>query len=305
MVRSRYPAACCLLLVCAIANLAGAAPPGGQRLRTIDDVRGGKKSFQLNEIPESQCDMKALRGSGPTALAMPKMNWKHAQTDHFVVHYERKIFARKVARMAEFFYDYIAEDLDATEDRVDGRSHIFIFRSSSQWEAFMGASRATTEWAFAFVQGTGMYLQPAGNTKDSGSILAHEMTHLVLNRFFSGRPPIWLNEGLAEWYEEFGYAAFKGTKKSRRAQFRRLRYRIPVEDLVRMKSYPNEIKEVHAFYETSKFLVGYLMLKWPPAKIIPFTEDMLAGMELAAALQRHYDIGSLDELAEGFDDFVR
>jgi hypothetical protein len=221
------------------------------------------------------------------------------------VHFERITFARKVARMAEFFYALISEQLHASEDYVEGRSHIFIFRKEKQWAAFLARSNASLEWAFSFVQGPAMFLQQAGHTKASGSILAHEMTHLVVNRFFRGNPPLWLNEGLAEWYEEFGYAAYKGTKKSKRSQFRKMRYRWALDRLVVTDRYPQDQRDVRAFYETSKFLVAYLLLEHDPGKMVPFTQDLINGTDVYAALRRHYGISSREALADDFDDFVR
>ena len=83
------------------------------------------------------------------------------------------------------------------------------------------------EWTFSRVEGPVMFLQQAENTSSSGDVLAHEMTHLVMNRFFERRRPLWLNEGLAEYYGEFAYSAFKGVKKSKRAQFGRLANAVP------------------------------------------------------------------------------
>jgi hypothetical protein len=283
----------------------GEWPPPARDIPSLDEIRYGKRAFRLDEMDREAIDTRALTDRGRTVLAMEEMDWKHAQTDHFVVHYQKSIFARKVAKMAEFFYDYIADELKAVEDHVSGRSHIFVFDSSSEWEAFIKTANVKTEWAFSLVAGTVMYLQQAGNTKRSGSVLAHEMTHLVLNRFFPGQPPIWLNEGLAEWYEEFAYSAFKGTKKSKRPQFRRMRYRMKISSLVASGQYPSTDREIWAFYETAKFLVGFLMLEWKPEKIVPFTEDMIAGMSAEDAFQKHYRIASLEELAEEFDDFVR
>lgn len=274
-------------------------------LRTIEDVRGGKKAFRLDRIKADKMDVRALSARGRIALAIPDIDWDHAQTDHFVLHYERRMFARKVGRMAEFMYDYIAEELKVTHDQIEGRSHIFIFRSEEDWQLFIYQARVPLEWAFSMVEGPSMYLRQDRTTTESGEVLAHEMTHLVMRRFFVGRPPLWLDEGLAQWYEEFAYPAFKGIKKSRRTQFRSPDYPVyPLDPLFRLVDYPAAPAARRAFYETSKYLVGYLMTQWSPERIVMFTRDLIQGRDVYAALEDFYDIPSAGDLQDGFEDFI-
>ena len=272
--------------------------------KTIDDIRGGKRSFKLQEIAEDKMDLRTLTRLGRIALDLPGMKWKHAQTEHFVLHYERSTFARKVGRMGEFMYTYIGKDLHVKEQQNEGRSHIFIFRNAKEWKQFLRTSMVSTEWAFSLVQGPAMFLQQNKNTSSSGEVLAHEMTHLVINRFFNGTPPLWLNEGLAQWYEEFGYAAFKGIKKSKRPQFNDFKYAYPVSQLLTLDGYPPTQAGVRAFYETSKYLVGFLMIKWPSEKMVPFTRSLIQGADVYQVLEENYDL-TLSELIQQFQQFVK
>lgn len=272
---------------------------------TIEDVRGGKRAFRLNPVPFEQIDQRNIDQRGRLVLSMDGFKWDHAQTDHFVLHYERRIFARKVGRMAEFFYDHIRNEFGLEEDRMPGRSHIYIFRDAKDWKEFIRAARVNAEWAFSLVQGPSMYLQQADSTSDSGGILAHEMTHLVVNRFIPGRIPIWLNEGIAEWYEEFAYAAYKGIKKSRRGEFKDFGAQYPLLRLFAATDYPQHPKEVRAFYSTAKHFVGYLMLEYGPETLYAFTEDLVVGKPLHLAFKDHYGFNSLAEAEQEFEDFVR
>ena len=187
---------------------------------------------QWVDVAATNLDLDAITDRGRQILNLPDIDWKHAQTEHFVIHYEQAIFARKVARMAEFFYSYIAQDLQGAKDHVSGRSHIFIFRSEKRWKEFAKTAGDVPDWTFSRVEGTVMFLQQAENTSSSGDVLAHETTHLVMNRFFEKRCPLWLNEGLAEYYRVFAYSAYKGVKKSKRAQFGRLANPFPLEELL-------------------------------------------------------------------------
>jgi hypothetical protein len=256
------------------------------------------------EVDLKHLDRLALTPRAKQVLESADLSWKHAQTEHFSIHYEQAIFARKVARMAEFFYNYIVDDLQGVKQQERGRSHIFIFRSEKRWREFCHASPGMPEWIFSQVEGPVMFLQQAENTSASGEVLAHEMTHLVMNRLFAGQPPLWLNEGLAEYYGAFGYAAFKGVKKSKRAQFGKLATPYPFEDLVYRTTYPREDWMVEAFYATAKYLVAFLMLDRPHEQFLPFLEDLLEGTQVVEAFGRHYGLYSLAEVEKEFRKFA-
>ncbi|MBU0677430.1 MAG: hypothetical protein KJ626_04870 [Verrucomicrobia bacterium] len=283
-------------------------PPAAAVAASLDrdspDISPKSGSDVWNEVSADRMDTKELSDRGKEAMSMPGLKWRHAQTDHFVVHYEHGIFARKVARMAEFYYDFISQDLKCKKDLLAGRSHIYIFRTEEKWKEFLAKGGNANDWAFSYVLGPAMFLQQADGTSSSADVLAHEMTHLVLNRFFRTRIPTWLNEGMAEWYGEFAYSAFKGIKKSQRAQFKRLVYRFPVDDLLSAETYPQDTESVHAFYQTSKFLVAYLRLEWPEENFIDLINEVMAGTEFDAALEQKYAIASRDDLAKGFKKFI-
>lgn len=263
------------------------------------------KSNDWVDVSRDQMDDRRLSPKGLRLLDDPKFKWLHAHTTHFVIHYERKIFAAKVARQAEFFYSFIAQDLKSAVDRVPDRSHIFIFRDEKDWKHFIAEYEVSIEWAFSLVNGMEMYLQQADSSGGSSAVLGHEMTHLVFNRFYPGVIPVWLNEGTAEWYGEFAYSAFKGVKKSKRQVFRRIDTIYPVESLLTMTAYPDDPNNVPAFYQTSKFLVGFLQLNYPPESFEPFLSEMAGGGEVTPALQKHYGIASLNEFVTSFEKFAR
>lgn len=270
-----------------------AEPPGAER-------------SEMQEMAADQVDRAQLTPRASRLVDATEFKWRHAQTEHFVVHYESGIFATKVARLAEFFYDFIAADLQGAQDRVSGRSHIFIFRNEKDWRTFQqNYMEGELEWAFSMVEGPVMYLQQADNLSSSAEVLGHEMTHLIVNRFFTGRLPLWLNEGLAEWYGEFAYAAFKGVKKSKRAQFQGLRSIVPVLDLIRASSYPADPESVRYFYDTSKHVVGFLQMERPPEKFVPFVKALMDGTDTPAALSDVYGFAGADDFARAFDKFRR
>ena len=263
-----------------------------------------RKLVWTKEEPE-HLDLKAITPMGDTLLRSLGPTWRHASTEHFVLHFEREIFARKVARMGEFFYTYMAQELQGTQEKVDGRSHIFILRSEEKWASFVAQTKGSMEWAAAFVEGNTMYLQKLQDRRASADLLAHEMSHLVLNRYFQHRLPLWLNEGLAEWYEEFAYAAFKGVKKSRRAQFRRIKKHLPLANLIEMTTYPSTPRERDLFYQTSKHLVGFLRLSSSQDHFLSFLKDMIQDPNTQTLIQKHFQVSSIKELEERFLKFTR
>ena len=276
---------------------------------SVGETRGASSVGAENkeawvELDKAQVDRKALTDRGRRILDQSDIDWKHAQTEHFVIHYEQAIFARKVARMAEFFYAYIAKDLQGVRDQVDGRSHLFIFRSEKRWKEFAETVGDVPEWTFSQVEGPVMFLQQAENTSSSGDVLAHEMTHLVMNRFFEKRCPLWLNEGLAEYYGQFATSAYKGVKKSKRAQFSRLADPFDLNGLFHAQFYPQNPARVRAFYATAKYFVAFLLLDHPSSAFKPFVDDLMDGADVENALSKHYHLKSMDDVQKQFNEFA-
>jgi hypothetical protein len=259
---------------------------------------------QWVDVAVANLDLDAITDRGRQILELPDIDWKHAQTEHLVIHYEQAIFARKVARMAEFFYAYIAQDLQGAQDNVSGRSHIFIFRSEKRWKEFSEMAGDVPDWTFSRVEGTVMFLQQAENTSSSGDVLAHETTHLVINRFFEKRCPLWLNEGLAEYYRQFAYSAYKGVKKSKRAQFGRLANPFTLDELFYTQLYPRDNARVESFYATAQYFVAFLLLDHQPEAFMPFVDDLMSGMDVKLALSKHYGLESMDDIRKAFNKFA-
>ena len=116
-------------------------------------------AVEMEDITSEAVDRAGLIPADVVTLEHPNFRWQHLQTRHFVVHYERKAFAMRVARMAEEFYDAISGDLPDMRDQVDPqRSHVFIFRDARDWQAVVAATPGMEPWAASFVRGQAMYL---------------------------------------------------------------------------------------------------------------------------------------------------
>lgn len=284
-----------LLLLVGWAGMAAARPPADATILAAQDVA----SEQVERTGLPPVDLAWLDD--------PSTSWKHLQTEHFVLHHDQKMFAAKVARLGEQFYAAISADLPDLRDRVaPQRSHIFIFRNPSAWQAVVRASPGIDSWAASFVRGQAMYLQETGTTTaDQMETLAHEMTHLVFNRFLPRRLPLWLNEGLAEYYGDFAYRDARGLGQSKGNAFRPLKRWTPLADLLAATEYPVDPDDVREFYATAKYLAGYLLLRQPREKWNVFFARVLAGEPAEPALLETYGWPDGAALENDFARFAR
>ena len=268
---------------------------------------GAAKPPDPQDIAAEAVDRAGLLPADLALLDHPKYKWQHLQTAHFILHHDQKMFAAKVARMGEQFYDSISADLPDLRDRASpGRSHLFIFRDPRDWKAIVASTPGLEPWAASFVRGNVMLLQETGaSASDKMDTLAHEMTHLVFNRFLPVRLPLWLNEGLAEYYGEFAYRAAKGMGQSKGNAFRPLKSWTPLAELLDATGYPADPAEVSRFYATSKYLAGYLLLDQPREKWNAFFARVLAGEPASAALLDTYGWTDVEALEKAFARFAR
>ena len=260
-----------------------------------------------HDVAAEAVDRTGLLPADSALLDRPEFRWKHLQTDHFVLHHDQKIFAAKVARMGERFYDAISADLPGLRDRIaPSRSHVFVFRDPADWAAIVAGTPGIDSWAASFVRGNAMYLQETGTApSEKMGTLAHEMAHLVFNRFIPVRLPLWLNEGLAEYYGEFAYRDARGLGQNRRSAFRSLKKRTPLAELLGAADYPADPGDAAVFYATAKHLVGFLRLRFPAEKWNAFFEGAAEGRSDLDALLASFGCAGAAELEKEFDRFGR
>lgn len=267
--------------------------PTGRREITWDPInRGAPWPDSLSEQ-----ELSALESVGRT--------WKHAESRFFILHYQSLSYARRVARMADFQYQFIAADLPGFEDRFTEKSHIIVVRDREEWQEFLSRSGSFPTWAAAFVRGDTMFLFDLDNSEANAAVLAHEMSHLVLNRFFVHRPPLWLNEGLAEWYGNMGHEAFKGQKVDPERGMGKLDQPFPLTDLVSLPQYPTEPEAIARYYATSKQVVGMLMLRKDQPSFLRFLKEIVVnGRPFTEPLSDVYGLTSHAELEQAFLEFL-
>ena len=278
----------------------GAMPPGPVQKPS------GRREITWHSLEGQEPWPESLRDHELDALKSVGRTWKHAESRYFIFHYQSLGYAKKVSRMADFMYPYIAADIPEFNDRFEKKSHIIVVRNRVEWLQFLRNSGSFHEWSGAFVRGDSMFLYDMDNNEANASILAHEMSHLVLNRFFIHRPPRWLNEGLAEWYGNTGYETFKGQKVDVEDGMGQLADPYDISTLFEMEQYPTEMEEINRYYATSKQVVGMLILKWDHSTFVKFLQSITVnGTSVREPLEEIYGFSSLEEVQAAFDAFLR
>ena len=246
----------------------------------------------LGALPEVA--LEKLSDRSFTALAMRALGvrageWRHAETEHFVYHFFDAPTAAAVSVEAEFAYRVIAQELGRDTALWERKCHLFLFNEAADWKLFQNA-RALEPWTGGIhSQGTLFALRATG-WRAKNQTLPHEITHLVLERFFGAGIPLWLNEGFAEYAGSRCRAAFYRARgyneKPRAAAVTAERY-LPVAQLTAMAAYPAEDAMVPAFYDESEKLVRFLCAADKKA-FLAFLDAMAKGARFESALGKAF-----------------
>jgi hypothetical protein len=214
----------------------------------------------FKEIPFSQLSDRNMTPLGQAALAIRSADWKHAESTNFIYHFFHGFVAAPVSVEAEFYYKVIAQEMQKDTTQWERKSHIFIFEQPEDWAAFQKRG-SLDPWTGGIHSGGSLFIQRNPQFKFKDNTLGHEITHLVVDRFFGSGVPLWLNEGYAEYASLRCYAAFNRARgylarpKSRSVPEGMY---IPVDRLAGMMSYPQDVAQVSVFYNESERLVRFL-----------------------------------------------
>ena len=161
--------------------------------------------------------------------------FKELKGEHFIVNYYpgHISFAQKVLTHAEQYYVTIANDLGYSRYSKfwlwNNRVTIYIYPDHASYlkAAHMpswsnGMADYKNKIIKSYFRGKGFLI----------SILPHEITHLIFRDFvgFTGKIPLWLDEGLAQWEEPLKR---KRIKYSMRDIFKR-KMILPLSEMMKM-----------------------------------------------------------------------
>ena len=212
------------------------------------------------ELPFSALSSPYVTPLGQAALSIHPSEWKHAESDNFIYHFFHAYIAAPVSVEAEFYYRIVSKDLNKDTSRWERKAHIFVFESDEDWAAFQ-TKGSLDPWTGGVHQRGELFIQRDPSYKFKGNTLGHETTHLVLDRFYGSNIPLWLNEGYAEYISRLAYSSFyraRGYSSHPHTDPLDNSDYIPLERLTNALAYPQDVKEVLAFYTESEKLVRFL-----------------------------------------------
>lgn len=243
----------------------------------------------LKDIPFNDLSHKTISKLGEQALEIRKDEWKHAETENFVYHYFQSHIATAVSVEAEYYYKSISTELGKDTTQWERKCHIYIFEKLEDWSQLKAAGGVEPWTGGLHIRGE-LFIVRRPEFKFKGSTLAHEVTHLVLDRFYTSGIPLWMNEGLAEYlgersyntfYRARGYMARPTAPKVVESSY------IPLANLTSQERYPDDVLEVNAFYNESHRLVRFLNKKDKKA-LHDMLEELSKGSRFDSALSRNF-----------------
>ena len=258
----------------------------------------------LNALPEIALSELTEQDRNPLAahaLAIRPGEWKHAETEHFIYHYQRSFVATPVAVEAEFHYRVIVKELGKTDAPTATKAHIYIFERPEDWQSFQTAGQLEP-WTGGIQSGGSLFIvrNPAYRFTDNS--LGHEIVHLLLRRFYGNMIPLWLNEGFAQYVSKNAHASYQRA----RGYFSKpwsnpinADHLLPLAALTTM-SYP-PAAQVETFYDESERLVRFLVVAGRP-QFLQLLELSVTGVPFDTALSRAYGatFPTLADLEEKF-----
>lgn len=241
------------------------------------------------EKPLDQLSDRAVTPLGTKALAIRPGEWKHGETKNFIYHFFHESTVRPVASEAEFYYRVITGELEKDATSWERKCHIFIFENTDDWHEFQAVG-GLEPWTGGIHHQGELFLPRDPRQKFKGNALAHEVTHLVVYRFFGAGVPLWLNEGLAEytatrWYTS--YMRARGFTAHPRSTAVGPENYLPLPKLTALLGYPASDAEVAAFYAESERLVRFLSAA-DKHGFAAFLESMGKGARLESALDKSF-----------------
>ncbi|HWB58549.1 MAG TPA: hypothetical protein VG733_03615 [Chthoniobacteraceae bacterium] len=247
---------------------------------------------------------------GQKALAIKPQDWKHAETDNFILHFRGITDARQVAREIEYDLWFVAKELGAAPAQYNRhKSHVFIFKDETEWDNFLAETREPL-WAASFAMRDELFLNIRSNGNGApfdSHLLAHETTHAVVSRLYPFEHwPVWLNEGFAE-YMGGACVAARNHEPVKNNQKNLAYADLGLDDLFAVKIYPTEQDKVDQLYQTSEKFVRYLMNDLPKERFRQYVTEVLKTNDGKQAFMTVYGdkFKDFDAFAKKFKDFSK
>ena len=146
-------------------------------------------------------------------VAVARADWLEVATEHFTILTDAtEGVAMGVGRRLEEFCDMLHTLHTGLRNYPALPTVIYVFRDRSEMAAFSPEGVENVAGFSTVGPGRNLFVMNAEVEGTSrASVVCHEFTHVFLNSNFS-EMPVWMNEGLAEYYQTF-------RRRGRRAEF--------------------------------------------------------------------------------------
>lgn len=267
------------------------------------------RDIPLVEKAWADLSNKDVGDEGALALAIKPQEWRHAETDNFILHYRRVTEAKKVAREIEFDLWFVAKTLGATPAQYRRKSHVFIFKDETEWGKFLATTSAPL-WSASFARRDDLFLNirntGTGEPFDSHT-LAHETTHAVVARLYPFEHwPVWLNEGFAEFMGGASVAA-RNHQLVKGYQRNLNNADMTPEELFATRVYPQDEDKVNQLYQSGEKFVRFLMSELPKERFRKYVTELLTTQDPKQSFMTVYGdkFKDFDAFEKKYKDFAK
>jgi len=234
--------------------------------------------------------------------------WKEIKGEHFIIKFTQdEKFAKEVLQKAEVYYKKIASELGYQRYSNfwtwDKRVKIYIYPDKISFTKATGQP----DWSEGMANYTNKeIISYAWSGGFLDALLPHEMAHLVFRDYvgFTGKIPLWMDEGVAQWMEpakrEAVHPAIKALLREGKI--------LPLKTMMEL-----DVREVEdgdlagIFYVEAISLVGFLITEHSSGDFISFCRQLRDGKSVDKALTFTYatSMRSIEELEEEWQSYIR
>lgn len=233
-----------------------------------------------------------------TTVAAVNKDWHTVKSTHFIVYYKNASdsFIEKLLDKSEYYYEEIAYNLGFRRYNFwlwDNRARIYIYDDAKEYQDTTGqpawssgAANARDKIIHTFPYAKGFF----------ETILPHEMGHIIFREFVgfdNNASPIWLDEGVASYQENFRNPMISRVVKEA-LYANKL---IGLEELSKFNPQSVQDEEsVRLFYAEAVSVVDYLVREFSKDNFVRFCRALRDKRNLDAAISSIYPFRNIQEL---------